>query len=76
LELLNADKKDLANKAADQALSLYTGKDQLPLAPSVVALAMALGRELPPPPKAAKKNLHRLKTKRTPYWARWKVWRV
>ena len=47
LELLTADKKDLATKAADQALSLYTVKDRPALAPSVVALAMVLSRELP-----------------------------
>jgi hypothetical protein len=51
LELLTADKKELAAKAADQALSLYTAKDRPALAPSVVALAMVLGRELPEAPK-------------------------
>ncbi len=51
LELLTADKKDLATKAADQALSLYTGKDQPALAPSAVALAMVLGRDFPARPK-------------------------
>jgi hypothetical protein len=53
LELLTADKKELAAKAADQALSLYTAKDRPALAPSVVALAMVLGRE---PPEALKKS--------------------
>jgi hypothetical protein len=53
LELLTADKKDLAVKAADQALSLYTAQDRPALAPSVVALAMVLGRE---PPEALKKS--------------------
>jgi hypothetical protein len=54
LELLTADKKGLAAKALDQALSLFAVKERPALAPSVVALAMALGRELPEPPKKMK----------------------
>ena len=54
LELAAADQKDLAAKALDQALSLYTVKDRPPLAPSLVALATVLSRELPEAPK--KKN--------------------
>jgi hypothetical protein len=54
LEMLTADKKDLAAKAADQAFSLFMGKDRPPLASSMVALAMILGLELPAPPKKNK----------------------
>jgi len=51
LELLTADKKDLAAKAADQALALFAAKDRPALAPSAVALAITLSRELPEAPK-------------------------
>jgi hypothetical protein len=54
LELATANKKDLAAKAADQALSLYKGKDQPAAAPSAVALALVLGREFPERPKQSK----------------------
>jgi hypothetical protein len=54
LELLASDKKGLAAKAADQALSLNAAKDRPALAPSAVALVIALSRDLPEAPKKNK----------------------
>ena len=56
LELRAAGKNDLADKAADQALQMYAAeKDRPALAPSAVALAIALGRQPPEPGKKGSK---------------------
>ena len=56
LELRTAGKNDLADKAADQALQIYAAeKDRPALAPSAVALAIAVGRQPPGPGKRGSK---------------------
>ena len=56
LELRAAGKNDLAEKAADQALQMYAAeKDRPALAPSAVALAIAVGRQPPEPGKRGSK---------------------
>ena len=56
LELRAAGKNDLAEKAADQVLQMYAAEKGRPaLAPSAVALAIAVGRQPPPPGKRGSK---------------------
>jgi hypothetical protein len=50
-ELLAADKKDAADRAADQALSVYAGQSPPPVGAGVVSLALMLEK---PAPKAGK----------------------
>lgn len=59
-ELLRADDRATAEKAADDALRLYEDKKPPPLRPEVIALALVLNKKTPKPgkPKAEKANEH------------------
>jgi hypothetical protein len=57
LELLAAEEKRAAEKAANQALEVYaTGAGKPTLMPEVVALALALNKDAPDPGKGDEKN--------------------